>query len=76
MFYEAELKALENTDVAYYVSREKLPGYRTGRMAFEDIILENDAEVYLCGNPEMIDAFRGKFEQAGVQDIYYEKFDS
>lgn len=61
MFYLEELSKIPNLQVFSYISREKHDGHQTGRIQIDDIIAHmgemDSRDVYLCGNPNMIDSF-------------------
>ena len=74
IFYQDELAKIPNLENFSYVSREKVDGYREGRMKFEDIEAPANAEFYLCGNPQMVENFVTEIKNAGFESVYFEQF--
>ena len=74
IFYQDELAKIPNLENSSYVSREKVDGYREGRMKFEDIEAPANAEFYLCGNPQMVENFVTEIKNAGFESVYFEQF--
>ena len=74
IFYQDELAQIPNLENFSYISREKVDGYREGRMKFEDIEASENAEFYLCGNPQMVENFVTEIKNAGFKSVYFEQF--
>lgn len=74
IFYKKELDAIPKTQIEYFVSRECVDGFCQGRIDFDTIIFDKNSEIYLCGNPKMIEDFVKKFREKGVEKIYFEEF--
>ena len=74
IFYQDELVQIPNLQNFSYISREKVDGYREGRMKFEDIEAPENAEFYLCGNPQMVENFVTEIKKAGFKSVYFEQF--
>ena len=74
VFYQDKLSKIPNLENFSYISREKVDGYREGRMKFEDIEASENAEFYLCGNPQMVENFVTEIKNAGFKSVYFEQF--
>lgn len=57
LFYEDILKSFKNTEVKIYLSQEKSEKYNFGRITQELKNIQQESEVYICGNPNMTEAF-------------------
>lgn len=55
LFFIEELSTIPNLTVHTYVSQEKTKGSTHGRVSADHIEAEHDDEIYLCGNPNMIE---------------------
>lgn len=73
LFYEDILASYENTDLHISISRETVPGYRSGRIQL-DKEFSLDTEFYLCGNPGMIREKTEELEHKGYVHVYNEAF--
>ena len=74
IFYQDELAQIPNLENVSYISREKVDGYREGRMKFEDIEASENAEFYLCGNPQMVENFVTEIKNTDFKSVYFEQF--
>ncbi len=74
LFYEKELKSLENIDLHIHITREKIEGYEEGRVDIDKIEASSETEWYLCGNPKMVVESREKLTKRGFKNIYSEEF--
>ena len=74
VFYRDELEKIPNLEVFYYISREKVENFLEGRINFDNIKLEKNSEIYMCGNPKMIEDFSRKFSEKNVKNIFFEEF--
>lgn len=76
IFYYEELAKIPNLEVVYHISRENVNGFRSGRIVVEEILNHSDknTEFYLCGSPSVIEEFVPKIQNAGFENVYFEKF--
>lgn len=56
LFYEDLLQSFKNTEIKIYLSQDKTEDYNYWRVTEEIKNINNDAEVYICGNPNMTDS--------------------
>ena len=74
LFYEQELRKIDNLTLHIHLTQEKVDGYNHGRVHVGDISAQDDTEWYLCGNPLMIETARKHLQEQGFTRIYQEKF--
>ena len=55
LFYEDRLKAIPNLPYEIHITRENVPGYAFGRLDVSKIDIDRKAEIYVCGNPKVVD---------------------
>lgn len=77
LFYADRLKAFANTDVVIAVSRpsEAWKGAR-GRVTEHLSGIDPKSEVYICGNPGMVEDVRKKLAESGFEEtnVFHEAF--
>lgn len=74
--YFDELKEMETENFTYLptVSREDWKGNKGRVETLLDNCTNSEAEVYICGPPEMVDEVKKELERKGFNNIFTEKY--
>lgn len=54
LYYQDELAAVTDLNKWIFLSQEHVEGYEFGRLDTDTLEFEEEAEFYVCGNPEMV----------------------
>ncbi len=74
LFYEDEIRSLENLESHIHITRKDTEGYASGRIDIQNIATPIDTEWYLCGNPKMIEESKKILKSRGFKYIFTEEF--
>ncbi len=74
LFYLDVLKNIPNLQVFTYLSWEEIKGHKYGRVDVEKINIWKNDEVYICGNPKLVEQTSEALQQKQIENVYFEKF--
>jgi nitric oxide dioxygenase len=74
LFYEDRIKEIDNLVYEIHITREEVTGYAFGRLDIDKADIDPKAEIYVCGNPKVVDAIVQELKAKGYQHIFSEKF--
>lgn len=56
IFYEDRIKEIHDLSYEIHTTQEEVPGYIFGRLDIDKADIDPNAEIYVCGKPEVVDA--------------------
>ena len=54
IFYEDRMKEIHDLSYEIHTTQEKVPEYIFGRLDIDKADIDPNAEIYVCGNPEIV----------------------
>lgn len=73
-YYEEKIKNFPNSEVHYYVSQEEAEWCKKWRVTDHLPLIPKDAEIYICGNPEMVHWVLDYTSKNAYENVYSEDF--
>ena len=74
LFYLDKLEKIPNLKINIFLSREEISWYNFGRISSDKINADKNTDIYMCGNPELIETLKEDFNDVWYKHIYFEKF--
>jgi ferredoxin-NADP reductase len=74
LFYEDRLKEVHDLSYEIHITRENIPGYAFGRLDIDKADIDPQAEIYVCGNPKIVEAIIQDLKTKWCKNIFSEKY--
>jgi ferredoxin-NADP reductase/DMSO/TMAO reductase YedYZ heme-binding membrane subunit len=74
IFYEEKMKEILDLSYEIHTTQEDVPGYMFGRLDIDKADIDPKAEIYVCGNPKVVEVITQELKAKWCQNIFSEKF--
>lgn len=74
LFYEDRIKELHDVSYEIHITREELDGYKFGRLDVSKAGIDPSSEIYVCGNPKVVEEIIKDLQVIWCKNIFSEKF--
>lgn len=74
LFYEDNLKKINDLDLNIHITQEKVEWYNSNRINIEKLNFENDSEFYICGSKIFVESMTLELKKKWFSKIYVERF--
>ncbi|MCX6822777.1 MAG: FAD-binding oxidoreductase [candidate division SR1 bacterium] len=74
LFYEERIKTIHDLTYEIHITRENIPGYAFGRLDIDKADIDPQSEIYVCGNPKVVEAIIQDLKAKGYKYIFSETF--